>query len=66
MIAIIISACLVADPAVCKDHRVPLQAQYDAARCYIYAQPHFAQWAAAHPAWEIKKWKCVGNDTQDL
>lgn len=66
MVSIIISACLLADPKVCKDYRVPLTENYDAARCYLYAQPHFAKWAAEHPAWDIKKWKCVDGDKQDL
>ena len=29
MIAIIISACLVADPGVCKEHRLPLDLDAD-------------------------------------
>jgi hypothetical protein len=45
---------------------VPLNENYNAARCYLYAQPHFAKWAADHPAWEIKKWKCVDGNVQDL
>lgn len=66
MVSIIISACLLADPKVCRDYRVPLNESYDPARCYLYAQPHFAKWAAEHPAWDIKKWKCVDNDVKDL
>lgn len=66
MVSIIISACLLADPKVCRDYKIPLSENYDAARCYLYAQPHFARWAQEHPAWEIKKWKCTDNDKQNL
>lgn len=66
MISIIISACLAADPNVCREHRVPLNENYNAARCYLYSQPHFARWAAEHPAWEIKSWRCQDGNRQDL
>lgn len=66
MVSIIISACLLANPKVCRDYRVPLNEGYDPAQCYLNAQPHFAKWAAEHPAWDIKKWKCVDNDVKDL
>ena len=66
MISIIISACLVAHPDVCKDHRVPLNENWDAARCYLYAPPHFAKWSEEHPGWDIKNWKCTSNDVENL
>jgi hypothetical protein len=66
MIAIVISACLVSNPNVCKDYRVPLAAEVDAKRCMFEAQPHFANWAAQHPNWTIKSWRCASGDVQDL
>ena len=50
MLAIIISACLVNDPNVCKDHKVPLM---------------FDKWAEDHPDWQIKKWRCGAASDQD-
>jgi hypothetical protein len=66
MIAIVISACLTGDPGVCKDYRIPLAAHVDAGACMVRAQPHFAQWAAQHPGWTIKRWRCTSGDVQDL
>ena len=66
MVSIVISACLLADPGVCKEHRIPLKSQWDAARCYRFSQPHFAKWSSQHPGWTIKSWRCEDNDVQDL
>ena len=66
MIIIVISACLIADPSVCKDHRVPLLRNIDPAQCAQDALPHFAGWAAAHPAWTIKRWRCTTASVEEL
>ena len=49
MIAIVISACLISNPNVCKDYRVPLAAHVDAKGCLFQAQPHLPKWAEQHP-----------------
>lgn len=66
MIAIVISACLVGNPEVCKDYRIPLAAGIDTRHCMVDAQPHFALWAARHPGWQIVRWRCATADVQDL
>lgn len=66
MIAIVISACLVGDPGVCKDYRIPLAYHVDSNRCMANAQPHFAKWAARHPGWQIVRWRCTSADVEDL
>lgn len=66
MLAIVISACLVADPNVCRDHRIPISMAVDSMHCMTGAQPHFAKWAAEHPGWQIRRWRCASSDTQDL
>lgn len=66
MLAIIISACLVADPGVCKDYRIPLDLDVDTARCALHAPPHFAQWAEEHPGWVIRKWQCGPSKAKDI
>jgi len=66
MISIVISACLVADPGVCRDHRVPLAASVSAKGCLLNAQPHLPRWAEEHPRWQIKSWRCASSDYQDL
>ena len=49
MISIIISACLISNPTVCKDYRVPLASNIDAKGCLFRAQPHLPRWAEQHP-----------------
>ena len=66
MISIIISACLISNPNVCKDYRVPLASNVDAKGCLFQAQPHLPKWAEAHPKWAIKSWRCASGDYQDL
>jgi hypothetical protein len=66
MIAIVISACLVGDPGVCKDYRIPLAYQVDHNHCMTDAQPHFATWVARHPGWRIVRWHCTSADVEDL
>ncbi len=66
MSAIVISACRLAPPDVCKDYRVPLAVDVDAKRCLFEAQPHLPRWAEQHPNWEIKRWRCAAADVQDL
>jgi hypothetical protein len=66
MLSIIISACLASNPGVCKDYRIPLAEDIDAAHCALYAPPHFAAWVEEHPGWQIKRWQCTNRITNDL
>lgn len=66
MIAIVISACLVGDPDVCKDYRIPLAREVGPNQCVADAPPHFATWAARYPDWRIVRWRCTTSDVQDL
>ncbi|MFN3869536.1 MAG: hypothetical protein ACK4MF_10775 [Hyphomicrobiaceae bacterium] len=65
MLAIVISACLIADPNVCKDHKVPLLFDVSTSMCMLYAPPHFAKWAEDNPEWAIKRWRCAAASEQD-
>jgi len=49
MIAIILSTCLVSDPSVCRDQKIPLSSEISPVRCMMTAPPHVAQWSEAHP-----------------
>jgi hypothetical protein len=66
MLAIIISACLINDPSVCKDYKVPLLADVSQNLCMLHAPPHFAKWAQDHPGWQIKSWRCGAASDQDI
>ena len=67
MISIVISACLIADPEVCRDYRVPLSIDVvDPKHCLMAAPPHFALWAEEHPGWRIVKWRCRPGNADDM
>jgi len=67
MIAIIISACLLSDPGVCRDQTIPLSSEYaSAVRCMMTAPPHVAQWSEEHPEWRIVRWRCGPSNRQDI
>lgn len=66
MIAIIISACLVADPGTCKDYSIPLELDVDQTTCAMYAPAHFGQWADEHPGWAIQRWQCSPRSSSKI
>ena len=59
MLAIILSACLVSDPGVCRDYKIQLQEQVDSLTCAMRAAPYFVPWSEEHPGWQIKRWHCA-------
>lgn len=67
MMAIILSACLVADPNQCKDFKIPVEVTEDMelGMCTQIAPPYFAQWSEEHPAWQIRRWKCAPLNLDD-
>ena len=40
MLAIVLSACLTSDPNVCRDYKIPIDADIDAMTCMMEAPPH--------------------------
>ena len=67
MIAILISACLVSNPGVCREHRLPLTVENaDQMHCMLHAPAHFAQWTEEHPGWRITRWRCLNGTSNDI
>lgn len=66
MVTIILSACLISDPAVCKEHRLPLEINADVAQCAMHAPPHFARWEEDHPKWRVVRWRCQPGTQDDI
>ncbi|MEO1280837.1 MAG: hypothetical protein AAFV69_03790 [Pseudomonadota bacterium] len=66
MISLIIHACLINDPGVCKDHAIPVLASTTPSSCALHAPPHFAKWSGENPQWAIKRWRCgaPGSDVK--
>jgi hypothetical protein len=66
MIALVVSACFLSDPSLCRTFRVPVPDQTDLIACAMSAAPYLPQWAEEHPGWQINKWSCAGSDIADL
>jgi hypothetical protein len=58
MIELVITACIVAQPATCRDQRVLIEAEATPMQCMMGAQPMIANWKAQHPEWFVQRWKC--------
>lgn len=65
MMSLVISACLISDPAVCKEHQVPVRRGGSTRYCTMYAAPWAAKWAVEHPDWKIKRWRCAAYIPED-
>jgi hypothetical protein len=65
MMTIILTACMISDPNVCKDHRMPVDGDMDVTQCAMHAPPYIAQWADQHPEWQFKSWKCMPGNLND-
>ena len=64
MIAIILSACLVGDPGVCRDHRVPLSPEISVIQCMKNASAFLAQWS--DDSWRVVRWQCRPVSERDI
>ena len=66
MIALVISACFINDPSVCKTFQTPLAEEHDLRKCATNMIPFLPQWAEDHPGWQIAKWSCASSLVADL
>jgi hypothetical protein len=66
MLAIVLSACLTNDPNVCRDYKIPIDADIDAMTCMAEAPPHFAKWTEEHPGWQVTRWRCAPSTENDI
>jgi hypothetical protein len=66
MLAIVLSACLANQPAVCRDYKIPLSEGVDPMRCAADAPPYFAQWCEEHPGWKVTRWRCASGNEHDI
>lgn len=66
MITIILSACLIGDVHVCRDHRIPLTADVSTMQCMVSAQFQIAKWTEEHPQWRVVRWKCRLGQEEDI
>ena len=66
MIAIILSACLMNDASVCRDHRIQLLPHVSQMQCMMTAQPQIARWSEEHPQWRVVRWKCRSGRQEEI
>lgn len=57
---LILSVCLIAAPATCREEAVNLGAEAPPLpmNCMIGAQPVIAEWSQSHPKWRVTRWRC--------
>lgn len=57
---LILSVCLLASPATCKEEALPLAGEQPrlASQCLVSAPAVIAEWADTHPRWRVMKWRC--------
>ncbi|MCQ0990115.1 hypothetical protein [Jiella marina] len=58
MIDLVLTVCMVANPANCKEERLSYQARATSAQCMMLSSPYVAAWAGDHPQWSVKRWRC--------
>jgi hypothetical protein len=66
MLAIILSTCLVNEPAVCRDQRILLASAISALQCVMNAPPYVAKWSEEHPRWRVVRWECRPANQNDI
>jgi hypothetical protein len=62
MIHLIITACLIADPSVCRTFELPLtETEVSLTQCFMIGQLEVAKpggWADQNPKWQFRSLKC--------
>ncbi len=56
LIVMIVTACL--SGGACRDFPVPLDESISMHMCVQQGQIGLAEWAAGHPAYSIRRWRC--------
>jgi hypothetical protein len=60
MIELVFSACLLAEPATCREVHLTYQVQQITAMdCFLYGQFEMAQWVNVHPQYRVGRFKCA-------
>jgi hypothetical protein len=64
---IVLTVCLLSQPANCKDERIYGVVQTsDAFRCALESVQYMAQWMNDHPGYQVVKWRCAPPTDQAL
>jgi len=58
LVELILTVCLLAQPAVCKDQHIPFLREINVRSCMWQGQLQAVHWLADHPQWRIRRWRC--------
>ena len=59
MIELLVSVCLIAEPARCQDVSLTFSGEsVTPMQCLVGAQSEIARWVDTHPRWAVKRWRC--------
>ncbi len=61
MVHLVLTVCLAAAPASCKEERPVFEASLSMLACATQGQLLAARWIAEHPAYILNKWRCEAN-----
>lgn len=56
---LVLIACLIANPAECREDRIAMLELPGPVACLIVAPQVAADWMAAHPKWAVARWRCA-------
>ncbi len=58
MIELLMTVCVIAQPAICRDQHMLLDSDVTPVQCMMNVQPTIARWGSEHPQWFVQRWKC--------
>lgn len=67
MLVLVISACMIDNPSVCKDARFTFEeTNVTPQQCMFYGQQEMSKWLSEHPNYRIMKWRCDTREQKDI
>ena len=58
MYELVVIACLIAQPAACREVHLPFQQAMGMRACMHEAQFRMVEWVRDRPGWAIRRWRC--------
>ena len=60
MLELVVSVCMISEPARCKDVRLNfIEQTVTPHECFFNGQIEIAKWSESHPGWQVAKWGCA-------
>ncbi|WGF89500.1 hypothetical protein [Marinivivus vitaminiproducens] len=58
MFELVLTACLIANPAKCERIQLPFAEPSGITQCMFNGQLRAAEWKREHPSYDVRKWRC--------